>query len=86
MEIRQLECVVAIVDEGGFGRAAARLHVVQSAVSQQVARLERELGVRLFDRSTRLVRLTAAGRRLLPEARAASPSPSCWSTSTVPSV
>ncbi|WP_405015015.1 LysR family transcriptional regulator [Kitasatospora sp. NBC_01539] len=70
MEIRQLEYVVAIVDEGGFGRAAARLHVVQSAVSRQVARLERELGVRLFDRSTRLVRLTAAGRRLLPEARA----------------
>ncbi|MFE0106205.1 LysR family transcriptional regulator [Streptomyces sp. NPDC059009] len=71
MELRQLECFVRVVDDGGFGRAAQRLFIVQAAVGQQVARLERALGVRLFDRSTRRVTLTAAGRRLLPEARAA---------------
>lgn len=71
MELRQLEYFVAVADEGGFGRAAVRLHVVQASVSQQVARLERELGLRLFDRTTRRVGLTAAGERLLPEARAA---------------
>lgn len=71
MEIRQLEYLVAVVEEGGFGRAADRLHVVQSAVSQQIARLERELGLRLFERTGRAARLTAAGERLLPRARAA---------------
>ncbi|MFJ9950033.1 LysR family transcriptional regulator [Kitasatospora sp. NPDC091207] len=70
MELRQLAYVVAVAEQGGFGRAAERLGIVQSAVSQQVQRLERELGVVLFDRSTRRVRPTAAGERLLPEARA----------------
>ncbi|WP_121183136.1 LysR family transcriptional regulator [Nocardiopsis sp. Huas11] len=70
MELRQLAYFTAVADEGGFARAAAALHVGQPAVSQQVGRLERELGLRLFDRSTRHVRLTAAGERLLGEARA----------------
>ncbi|ARX81951.1 LysR family transcriptional regulator [Streptomyces alboflavus] len=70
MELRQLQYFAAVADAGGFSRAAERLGIVQSAVSQQVRRLERELGVALFDRSTRHVRLSAAGERLLPEARA----------------
>lgn len=70
MDLRQLEYFAAVAEEGGFGRAAERLHIVQSAVSQQIGRLERELGLRLFDRTTRRVRITAAGERLLAEARA----------------
>jgi DNA-binding transcriptional LysR family regulator len=71
MELRQLEYLVAVVDDGGFTRAAQRLHVAQPGVSAQIRRLEAELGQELLDRSSRGVRPTAAGEAVLPYARAA---------------
>src|ERR1700689_1880897 len=69
MELRQLRMFVAVAEEGGFSRAADRLHVVQSAVSAGIRGLERELGTQLFHRDTRHVELSDAGLALLPEAR-----------------
>lgn len=69
MELRQLRYFVAVSEELNFGRAAAREHIVQSALSQQVQRLERELGVRLLERTTHYVALTSAGAAFLVEAR-----------------
>ena len=69
MELRHLRYFVAVAEEMHFGRAAARLHVAQPAVSEQVRKLELELGVRLLNRTQRTGSLTEAGAALLVEAR-----------------
>jgi DNA-binding transcriptional LysR family regulator len=69
VELQQMRYVVAVAETNSFTRAAERCLVVQSALSHQVARLERELGVRLFERTSRRVRLTRAGAAFLPAAR-----------------
>jgi DNA-binding transcriptional LysR family regulator len=71
MELRQLEYLLAVVDEANFTRAAARLHVAQPGVSAQIRNLERELGLELLDRSGRAVRPTQAGSAVLSYARTA---------------
>jgi Bacterial regulatory helix-turn-helix protein, lysR family len=69
MELRQLRYFVTLAEELHFGRAAAREHIVQSGLSQQLQRLERHLGVRLLERTTHHVQLTPAGSAFLVEAR-----------------
>jgi DNA-binding transcriptional LysR family regulator len=69
MEFRQLRYFVTLAEELNFGRAAAREHIVQSALSQQLQRLERELGVLLLERTTHHVQLTLAGSVFLIDAR-----------------
>jgi LysR family hydrogen peroxide-inducible transcriptional activator len=69
MEFTQLKYVCAIADTGSFSRAAERCHVAQPSLSQQVLKLEEDLGAKLFDRLGRSVRLTEAGREFLPHAR-----------------
>ena len=69
MEIHQLRYFIAVVDEGSFSRAAAREHVAQPSLSQQIQKLEAEMGERLFDRLPRSVVVTEAGKRLLDYAR-----------------
>jgi len=69
MEIHQLEYFVAIVETGGFSRAAERCNVAQPSLSQQIKKLENEVGFPLFDRLGRKVVLTDVGKMLLPRAR-----------------
>src|ERR1051325_4044361 len=69
IELHQLRYLVTLAEELHFGRAAAREHIVPSALTAQVQRLERAVGVQLVDRTTRHVRLTGAGERFLVEAR-----------------
>ena len=69
MEIHQLRYVCAIAETGSFSRAAERCQVAQPSLSQQVLKLEEDLGAKLFDRLGRSVRPTEAGRAFLPHAR-----------------
>lgn len=70
MELQQLRYFCAIAETGSFSRAAQHTHVSQPSLSQQIRKLEDELGARLFDRLGRSVRLTELGRTFLPRARA----------------
>src|SRR5262244_4563891 len=69
MNFRHLRAFVTIVDAGGFARAANRLNLSQPALSRQIRTLEAELGVLLFDRIGRRVRLTSEGEDLLRRGR-----------------
>jgi DNA-binding transcriptional LysR family regulator len=68
-ELRRLRYAVAVADELNFTRAAERLGVSQQVLSEQIRRLEDELGLQVFDRTTRQVRVTSHGRQILDEAR-----------------
>ena len=70
MELHQLRYFCAVADSGSFSRAAEQSHVSQPSLSQQILKLEDELGARLFDRLGRSVRLTDLGKAFLPRARA----------------
>ena len=69
MELHQLRYFVAVAEEGSFSRAAAREHVAQPSLSQQIQKLEFDVGERLFDRLPRSIVLTEAGKHLLDYAR-----------------
>jgi len=70
MELHQLRYFCAVAETGSFSRAAEQSHVAQPSLSQQIMKLEDELGARLFDRLGRSVRLTDVGKTFLPRARA----------------
>jgi DNA-binding transcriptional LysR family regulator len=69
MDIRQLRYLVALAEERNFTRAAAREHIAQPALSQQIRRLEQEAGLPLVERTTRSVQITSAGELLIARAR-----------------
>jgi DNA-binding transcriptional LysR family regulator len=68
IDLKQLKYFLAVAEEKSFSRAAERLHISQPPLSQQIMKLESELGVRLFARTTRTFELTVAGKALMAEA------------------
>src|SRR5215510_1895776 len=70
MELRHLRYFVSVAEEASVSKAALRVNICQPALSRQIRDLERELGVRLFDRIGRRIQLTAEGEDLLRRARA----------------
>jgi DNA-binding transcriptional LysR family regulator len=69
-DLNQLRCFVTVAEELHFGRAAVRLHMTQPPLTRQIQLIEHSVGTSLFSRTNRMVRLTPAGRSLLPEAHA----------------
>ncbi|VTR24287.1 Ben and cat operon transcriptional regulator [Serratia fonticola] len=69
MNLKQIRYALAVAEEQSFTRAAQRCHTVQSALSHQVAKLEEELGCTLFERTSRRVELTTAGRAFIQPAQ-----------------
>ena len=69
VSLRQLQYIVAVADLGGFGRAAEQCHVAQPSLSAQVALAEDQLGVQIFERSRRGVRLSSVGAAVVERAR-----------------
>ena len=69
LDIRQLECFIAVAEEGNLGRAAARLHMTQPPLTRRIKRLEADVGAKLFIRTPRGVEITAPGAALLGQAR-----------------
>ncbi|MDO4249702.1 MAG: LysR family transcriptional regulator [Neisseria sp.] len=69
LSIRQLRAFITVAEHGSFSQAALQLHLTQSALSGLIKELENQLAMRLFDRTTRQLHLTDAGRRLLPSAQ-----------------
>ena len=69
MTDQQVECIVALVEEGSFSKAAEKLFISQPAISQNIKRMEQQYGVKIFDRSTKTMHLTEAGNAIYQAAK-----------------